>query len=166
MIDIQAGDHHIELEEKRGQLFKDGEPLDIGIDHEKLQLFQVTFGSESYQLYVHHVNIEKREVDIEINGKREIVRIYSKMEKLLKQLGMENALEKKMDKLTAPMPGLIKQIYVQQGDTVAVGDSLLILEAMKMENIIKSPGAGIVQDIPVNENMTVEKDALLITFKE
>ncbi|MEL6135773.1 MAG: acetyl-CoA carboxylase biotin carboxyl carrier protein subunit, partial [Bacteroidota bacterium] len=78
--------------------------------------------------------------------------------------GMEHSLSKKLDSLKAPMPGLIHSLKVEAGQEVKKGDPLLILEAMKMENIIKSPGEGVVKEIHVVEKNSVEKNALLITF--
>ena len=77
---------------------------------------------------------------------------------------MESTLTKQLDNLKAPMPGLIHSLKVEAGQEVKKGDPLLILEAMKMENIIKSPGEGIVKEIHVEEKNSVEKNALLITF--
>ena len=62
------------------------------------------------------------------------------------------------------MPGLIQRIEVNKGDEIHKGDPLLILEAMKMENVIKSPGEGIVSTIHVREKASVEKNELLISF--
>ncbi|MCL4121821.1 UNVERIFIED_CONTAM: hypothetical protein GTU68_029708 [Idotea baltica] len=63
------------------------------------------------------------------------------------------------------MPGLIHSISIQEGESVKKGDPILILEAMKMENIIKSPGEGIVNKIHVSPQSSVEKNELLITFE-
>jgi len=63
----------------------------------------------------------------------------------------------------AQIAGRVVSIKVKIGDTVAKGDILLILEAMKMENEIKSPGDGIVKDLPVAEGARVaEGDTLAV----
>jgi len=64
----------------------------------------------------------------------------------------------------APMPGRISKIIVHVGDTVQVGQPLLILEAMKMENEITSPRAGTVKQIHVSEGAAVNKNDPLITL--
>lgn len=63
------------------------------------------------------------------------------------------------------MPGLVLEISVADGQEVNAGDSLLILEAMKMENIIKSPGQGVIDEILVKTGQAVDKGQLLIKFK-
>ena len=62
------------------------------------------------------------------------------------------------------MPGLIIDLKVKTGDTVKAGDSLLILEAMKMENMLKSPGDGVVKNVKVKKGDAVEKNQVLIEF--
>ena len=66
-------------------------------------------------------------------------------------------------KIKSPLPGTIRGIFVKKGDTVAVGQKVLLLEAMKMENEIASEKAGVVTEIKVAENDTVmEGDVLLV----
>ena len=65
----------------------------------------------------------------------------------------------------APMPGRVIEILVKKGDIVSEGDSLIVLEAMKMENIIKSTREGVLKNIQVIEGNNVEKNAILLSFK-
>jgi biotin carboxyl carrier protein len=64
-------------------------------------------------------------------------------------------------KIPAPMPGLIKSILISNGQTVKKGETLFILEAMKMENSIKSPIAGRITSVTVAEGIAVDKNTLL-----
>ena len=64
--------------------------------------------------------------------------------------------------ITAPMPGMLKQMLVKEGTTVQKGDALCILEAMKMENEIKSPARLVVKRVIAREGMAVEKGAPLV----
>ena len=68
-------------------------------------------------------------------------------------------------KITVPMQGTIVKIQVAVGDTVQSGDILLVLEAMKMENVIKSDQDGTIKSIEVQEKETVEKNQVLIEFE-
>ena len=63
------------------------------------------------------------------------------------------------------MPGLVLQILVSPGDVIAKGDKLLILEAMKMENVLKAVGDGVVKSIEVEQGKNVEKNTILIEFE-
>ncbi|MBL6964730.1 MAG: acetyl-CoA carboxylase biotin carboxyl carrier protein subunit, partial [Bacteroidetes bacterium] len=61
--------------------------------------------------------------------------------------------------------GLVKDIQVEVEDEVSEGQSLLVLEAMKMENIIKSPVNGHIKSIDVKKDTAVDKGQVLIKFK-
>lgn len=67
--------------------------------------------------------------------------------------------------LLAPMPGLIVKVYVKVGDQVEAGQALVAMEAMKMENELRSPGPGMVKSIPVAPGAAVEKGALLVELQ-
>jgi biotin carboxyl carrier protein len=64
--------------------------------------------------------------------------------------------------LRAPMPGLITRLLVAPGDTVAAGQGLVVMEAMKMENELRSQSAGTVRSVAVAPGTAVEKGALLV----
>ncbi|MET8562555.1 biotin carboxylase N-terminal domain-containing protein [Streptomyces flaveolus] len=72
------------------------------------------------------------------------------------------------DSLTAPMPGTVTVVKVAVGDEVAAGQSLLVVEAMKMEHVISAPHAGTVAELDVTPGTTVAMDQVLavITPKE
>lgn len=67
--------------------------------------------------------------------------------------------------IVAPMPGIILSVLVQEGDVVAAGDALLVLEAMKMENEIHAPQAGKVKKLHVNEGAEVQSGSQLVEFE-
>lgn len=66
--------------------------------------------------------------------------------------------------LRAPMPGLIVAIQVNEGDAVTAGQTLVILESMKMQNELKAPRDGTVQRISIESGQTVEQKKVLITI--
>jgi biotin carboxyl carrier protein len=66
--------------------------------------------------------------------------------------------------VSAPMPGDIVKICVKAGDTVSIGQELLVLEAMKMKNVIRSPQAGTVTAVEVSTGQSVKYGAPLVRF--
>jgi biotin carboxyl carrier protein len=78
---------------------------------------------------------------------------------------MDKPKIKRIKELQAPMPGRILQLFVEVGQEVQMGDSILSLEAMKMENVLKSDGIGIVKNIHVYLGNVVDKGAVLIEFE-
>lgn len=67
--------------------------------------------------------------------------------------------------IKAPMPGLIIKINKKIGDEVEIGESVLVLEAMKMENDVRSPTAGKIKEIRPKEGASVEKDQLIVVIE-
>lgn len=142
-----------------------GKPFEAHTKQLSERLFQVIYQDRSYDVFVHKVDPDHHTVELSLNGKRTTIKLRTRMEQLLKELGMEHTLVKRLDSLKAPMPGLIHSLSVNPGDQVQKGDPLVILEAMKMENIIKSPGDGVVKKIHVAPKDSVEKGELLISFE-
>lgn len=67
--------------------------------------------------------------------------------------------------VSAPMPGNILSVNVKSGDVVKSGDTLMILEAMKMENEILAPADGTIDQVFVQKGSTVETGAVLCSLK-
>lgn len=65
----------------------------------------------------------------------------------------------------APMPGLVVRVEVSEGQVVEVGEGLVVVEAMKMENELRASSRGVVEHIHVNAGQRVEKGAPLVTIK-
>ncbi len=75
------------------------------------------------------------------------------------------ASEKKEVTVTVPMPGLVVEIEVHEGDTVKAGQGLIVVEAMKMQNEIKSPKDGIVRQIFVQKGQSVNSREKLMVIQ-
>jgi biotin carboxyl carrier protein len=101
---------------------------------------------------------------IRVNGKKMQVETRDKMALLLESMGLSAASEVKVNNIKAPMPGLVLRVLVEQGQEVKKGDPLLVLEAMKMENMIKSPADAKIASVDVNLSQAVEKNQVLISF--
>ena len=67
--------------------------------------------------------------------------------------------------LAAPMPGLVRSVNVQEGEAVSKGQTLLVLEAMKMEIRIQAPKDGVVKKLSVKQGQTVEREQVLIEIE-
>jgi biotin carboxyl carrier protein len=126
--------------------------------------FHVLHNNKSYKAEIVKSDPATKSFLIKLNGKTYPVEVKDKFDLLLEKMGMNNPSSGKVNNIKAPMPGLIIDMKVKPGDTVKPGDPLLILEAMKMENIIKSPGEGTVKAIKAKKGDSVEKNQVLIEF--
>jgi biotin carboxyl carrier protein len=104
-------------------------------------------------------------VVLKINGNIYNVAIEDPYDQLLNKLGLNNLMKGKLSEIKAPMPGLVLSVLVKEGQTINKGDNLLILEAMKMENMLKSPTEGVIQKIQIIQGDKVEKNQVLIQFE-
>lgn len=86
-------------------------------------------------------------------------------DKLNKRFSKDSANTKASVLVRAPMPGLITKILIPEGSIINAGDGVIIIEAMKMENEIKSLRSGIIKKLFVNEKQTVEKNDQLFTIE-
>ncbi len=126
--------------------------------------FHILYQNKSYRAEVVTADKVTKSFTFKINGKNYTVELKDKFDLLLEKMGMNSAAAGKINHIKAPMPGLIIELKVKAGDLVKPGDQLLILEAMKMENILKSQGEGIVKNVKVKKGDIVEKGQVLVEF--
>lgn len=164
-MNVKVNDGRTFEVEAEQQLLKiDGVELQIDVKDLANGYAHLLLDNKSYKVeLVEEDRAEKTSV-IKVNGTLYKVAIADQYDLLLKQLGFDNSRSNKMMEIKAPMPGLVLNVVVEEGQEVHKGDNLLVLEAMKMENIIKSPSSGIVKKIKINKGDKVEKNEILIQF--
>lgn len=126
--------------------------------------FHILHEGRSYNGEVVSADYATKNIVLKLNGQRVELQAKDRFDLLLERLGMSNAAAAKINELKAPMPGLIVDIRVQPGQAVLKGDPLLVLEAMKMENILKAPADGTVGSIKVALRDNVQKGQVLVQF--
>lgn len=126
--------------------------------------YHLLLNNISYNFSVVKADFAEKKLVIKVNGKKFMVDVKDKFDELLHNLGMDTATTKKVNDIKAPMPGMVLNILVGEGQQVKKGDSLLVLEAMKMENILKSPADGVIKKVVATKGTAVEKNQLLIQF--
>ena len=120
--------------------------------------------NKSKLVSVKGVDHELKRYQIQIDGRIYQVQISDAVDQQILKMNLKSKKSNQLKELRAPMPGLVRQVNVQVGDQVDAGDSLFILEAMKMENLLKSPVNGKVSDIFVKPGESVEKNQILLSF--
>ena len=137
--------------------------LDI-IEHQKGK-YHLIQNDKNYAVEIISVNTNKKTVELLIDEKRMTVQLTDEYDRLVKKMGLSAGQTKKINAIKAPMPGLVLDILVSEGQHVQKGDAILILEAMKMENVLKAPNDTLIKTIHVEKTNAVEKGQLLIDLE-
>ncbi len=164
MIEFQINEgEKLALEKVGADLLINGEKTTKEVIQIDKNNFKVFGESSIFQVQI----LEKKDANLtlSINGKVISLSSTNHIDRVLEKLGMNTTSSSSVSDVKAPMPGTILSLNVEPGATVSKGDSLLILEAMKMENVIKSSGDGIISSIHVKQGDNVEKNQLLISLE-
>jgi len=125
----------------------------LGVDKNNLTLI---IDRKPYYIY------QDRDNQLTVNGETYSFEIIDEQVARLLKSSPETGHKKELI-ITAPMPGLVIEIEIKEGDVVKHGQALIVVEAMKMQNEMKSPREGVVKKVLVRKGQTVNsKDALVI----
>ncbi len=114
---------------------------------------------------VHESDIYGKKLRIEIEGGIFDVEVKDPLAQMLDQMGFGKGTGKQVKQIKAPMPGLVLQVAVSEGQEVKEGEHLLILEAMKMENSINMHADGKIKKIHIKSGQAVDKGQVLIDLE-
>lgn len=142
----------------------DGEIVSPDIIEIRNGIFHVILKNRSFNAEVIKHDLEEKIFHIRINNNTYKLAVQDQYDELLKALGMDSINSGKTADLKAPMPGLVVEVAVHEGQEVKKGDRLVVLEAMKMENILKASGDAVVKKVNAVKGRTVEKNEVLVLF--
>lgn len=168
MIRVQYADGSVKtiaFSEAGNQVSIDGNnyPFDrLSLDKTHMHLIHK---GASRNVEIISVDRDAKIIHVRVNGYDYPIQIREAMDELLTRLGMSGSGVKKQQEVRAPMPGMVIQILVNSGQEVVKDEPLLILEAMKMENVIKSPVAGTIKRVGATKGTAVEKNSILLEFE-
>jgi biotin carboxyl carrier protein len=97
-----------------------------------------------------------------MGGCRLLAQVLDPRERAVRAAGSRAGAAPGGGTLKAPMPGLVVRVLVEEGERVLAGQGLVVVEAMKMENVLKAEGPGVVQKVHVVPGARVEKGAPLL----
>ncbi len=118
------------------------------------RIFNVVYSRKKIESY--HIVAEGQNYEVEV---------LTELQNKAKELNAEKSKNSGVTIIKAPMPGLLLKVNVNVGDTISEGSPLFILEAMKMENEIKSEISGSIKEIRVGEGESVEKGAVILVIE-
>ncbi|MFN6944219.1 MAG: biotin/lipoyl-containing protein [Cytophagaceae bacterium] len=140
------------------------QPLNWDLRQTGERTYHIIHKNKSYNAELVSIEKDKKNLVLKINNYLYTITIKDQLDELLEKMGLNKSAANSVIDIKAPMPGLILDIKVSEGDEVKKGDPVVILEAMKMENILKSPGDGVVSSIKIKKGESVEKNQILIQF--
>lgn len=164
MLKVKIGEKVLEVEHRKDGVQVNNKTVDLDLLENGPGNYHVVYDHKSYNAEIVSANWDEKKVILKINGQKIEADIQDDTDILLERLGIDMSAAHAINDLKAPMPGLILDILVEPGQEVKKDDPLIVLEAMKMENVIKSPGEAVVSAIKVNKGDGVEKNQLLIQF--
>ncbi|MFK7785688.1 MAG: acetyl-CoA carboxylase biotin carboxyl carrier protein subunit [Crocinitomicaceae bacterium] len=147
----------------------DGQDIESGInsmitwdDH---RFFTLVHNGITFHGEVMNEDLENNQLRLKINHRVFDVKKHGPLDELIASMGLDKPKIRQLKELVAPMPGRIVNIAVEIGQELDMGDEILSLEAMKMENVLKAEGVGKVKSISIAKDDVVEKGSVLIEFE-
>ncbi|MDB5060871.1 MAG: gcdC [Mucilaginibacter sp.] len=156
--------HDFEVDRQADVLRVNNNVIDADIKQLNDLLYHVINKNGSYNAEVVSFNREEKTAEIKVNNTIYTLAAKNQFDVLLDKMGLSNLLAAKISEIKAPMPGMVLKVLVEEGAEIKKGDNLFVLEAMKMENIIKSPADVVVKTIKIKPGDKVEKGQILIQF--
>lgn len=154
--------HDFVLDRKGKNILLNNKEVDVDLKEIRPGSFHLLLNNKSFNVEVIESDTKTKLFKLLVNNKVISVSLKDKLDDLLHELGMDAGAALKVNDLKAPMPGLVLDILVQEGDRINKGDTLIVLEAMKMENALKAIADATVKKISVKKGNTVEKNQVLV----
>ncbi len=154
----------VEFQPRTGTALLDDQLLDWDIQPTGPRTFHILAEGRSLTAELVELDRTAKTVRLLVDGNEYTVQLKDRFDLLLEQMGMANVGVRQVSELKAPMPGLVVGVRVEVGQQVLKGEPLLVLEAMKMENILKAPADVTIKAIRVGLRDNVQKGQVLISF--
>ena len=164
MFQVLSDKQRFEIEpgENPGEGTINGKPYRLDMMEVKPGMWHIIKDRKSYTIILEECGDDKQTVCLRVNGKKAQLSVKNKLEILLEQMGLNAHSGRKVNELKAPMPGLVLRTLIKEGDKVQKGDTLLVLEAMKMEIRLKAPRDGHVAQLAVQEGDSVDRHQVVV----
>jgi len=166
MLKIKVNNKYLFETEKRQEIISiNSKPVVANSAQISADTFHLLLGNKSYRIKIIELNKAAKTCIIKVNNNTYNLHIENKFDLLLHELGLDNLNAQKVSDLKAPMPGLVLDILVTAGAQVKKGESLMVLEAMKMENSIKASSDLTVQSVKIKTGEVVKKNQVMMVFE-
>lgn len=165
MYSVTVNNKKFAVEKAGSRIVVAGNELEWDLQPIDRHSYHLLLDNVSYRVELLHIDRLEKTLTVKLNNQLAKIALKDRFDLLLEKLGMNAAVSTAVAQIKAPMPGLILDIHVKAGDFIQKGDPVLVLEAMKMENVLKSSGDGEIKEVLVHSGSSVEKNQVLIIFK-
>lgn len=125
--------------------------------------YHVLYNNKSYNISILNRDLNQKKMLLAVNGREIELTIKDSLDQKLEKLGLTDKKSGGTGEIKSPMPGLVLEIDVAEGQKVNKGHTLLILEAMKMENILKADHDMVIKKIHITKGEAVSKNQVLLS---
>lgn len=158
---IDNNEYEVDIND--GVILLNGEPVEVDLVRSgAAELYSVLFGGRSYEMLV---AADRFTYTINVRGEQLQVQVQDERARRLNRARRLPTLPEGELAIVAPIPGLIVKVLVKEGDAIEEDQPVLLLEAMKMENELRSMRSGTVKSIPVSAGQRVEQNAVLVILE-
>ncbi|MEO6149101.1 MAG: biotin/lipoyl-containing protein [Mucilaginibacter sp.] len=152
------------IEKINDELLINGSVANADVKQLSDTVYHIINNNQSYNVEVVAFDKAAKTAEIKVGNNTYSLTAKDQFDVLLDKLGLSDLNTIKVSEIKAPMPGLVLKVFVTEGSEVKKGDNLFVLEAMKMENIIKSPADVTVKTVKLKPGDKVEKGQILMQF--
>jgi biotin carboxyl carrier protein len=157
------GEQSFEIDiNEAGEITANGEVLAVDFQSVTDQpVYSMLLNGESFEANVY---TGQDQVEVLLRGQLYLVNVEDERQRRLRESSGGGQILEGEFNLVAPMPGLVVGVPVQIGDEVELGQNLVILESMKMQNELKAPRAGTVTGLRVGAGDSVDQNQIMVTL--
>ena len=150
---------------RKEEIILDGKAFDSDVVRISEKEFNIIRNNHSYNVLVTDVDRKEKTATIKVNGTKYKTALKDRLDDLLSSMGLDKTAAHKISEVKAPMPGLVLRVMAAAGQKIKKGDPLLVLEGMKMENILKSSADAVIKKVSVNKGDKVDKNQVLLVME-
>ncbi|MDL1899609.1 biotin/lipoyl-binding protein [Anaerolineae bacterium CFX9] len=158
----KINDQTFEIEiQKDGSLLVNGEPRQVDFLTLGPSLYSVIMENQSYELVIEP---GEEGIQVQMRGNLYTGEVLDERAQLMAMQRGGQVTDSGEISIKSPMPGLIVALPFAEGESVSAGQTIIILESMKMQNELKAPRAGVISRVHVQVGQSVEQNAVLISL--
>lgn len=167
VVGVGGNTHTARLLYERTEVQVDDHIYSYSLARTSERSFSLLLNDSSFQIYLTGIIEDNgiKSLHLSINGNPIVVTVEDHRSQIWKNLANSQPAAAQTFEVKAPMPGRVIRVEVNEGDKVISGAGIFVLEAMKMENEIKSPTTGLIESVRVKAGQSVEKGEILLSVK-